>query len=208
MICVGIVEHDPYHREAIAAACRERPDIRCVYAVDSPQSLLSPSASFPSADVLLMGVRAPWTQAVPAIRELRERFSATGVVVISDDEDFHCIFDLLCAGASGYLLRGTSATGLCDAVRQAAQGGAPMSPPIARKVIEFFHHRGADPTRALTPREREIVSGLVDGLSYKQIASRMHITVETVRSHIKSTYHKLHVHGKAELIARTLRGEL
>jgi DNA-binding NarL/FixJ family response regulator len=129
-------------------------------------------------------------------------------VVISDDGDFHCIFDLLCAGASGYLLRGTSAVGLCDAVRQVAEGGAPMSPQIARKVIEFFHHRGADPTRALTPREREIVSGLVDGLSYKQIADRMHITVETVRSHIKSIYHKLHVHGKAELIARTLRGEL
>ncbi len=99
-------------------------------------------------------------------------------------------------------------SGLCDAVRQVAEGGAPMSPQIARKVIEFFHHRGADPTRALTPREREIVSGLVDGLSYKQIADRMHITVETVRSHIKSIYHKLHVHGKAELIARTLRGEL
>jgi DNA-binding NarL/FixJ family response regulator len=208
MISVGIVEHDPHQREAIAAALRERPDIRCVCAVDSPQSLLASSASFPSADVLLMGVRAPWTQAAPAIRELRERFPATSVVVISDDGDFHCIFDLLCAGASGYLLRSTSLPGLCDAVRQVAEGGAPMSPQIARKVIEFFHHRGADPTRALTPREREIVSGLVDGLSYKQIADRMHITVETVRSHIKSIYHKLHVHGKAELIARTLRGEL
>ena len=208
MICVGIVEHDPHQREAIAAACRERPDIRCVYAVDSPQSILSPSASLPSADVLLMGIGAPRTEAAPAIRELRERFPATSVVVISDDGDFHCIFDLLCAGASGYLLRGASAPGLCDAVRQVAEGGAPMSPQIARKVIEFFHHRGADPTRALTPRERESVSGLVDGLSYKQIADRMHITVETVRSHIKSIYHKLHVHGKAELISRSLRGEL
>jgi DNA-binding NarL/FixJ family response regulator len=208
MICVGIVEHDPHQREAIAAACRERQDIRCVYAVGTPQSLLTPTASFPPADVLLLGVEAPRSDAAPAIREFRERFPATSVVVISDEGDFHCIFDLLCAGASGYLLRGTSAPDLCDAVRQVAEGGGPMSPQIARKVIEFFHHRGADPTRALTPREREIVSGLVDGLSYKQIADRMHITVETVRSHIKSIYHKLHVHGKAELIARSLRGEL
>ena len=206
MICVGIVEPDVHLRGAMAELCAGQMDIQCLFSVGSPRDLRTPSEPLPPPGVLLLGVGQARSDAAQDVRLLHDLFPAAAVVAISDEADFHLLFDLLSAGACGVLLRGAPVPDLCGAVREAAGGGAPMSPQIARAVVGFFHHRGADFSGMLTPRERDIVSGLLEGLTYKQVGARLNITLETVRSHIKSIYQKLHVHGKVELISRSLRG--
>ena len=95
-----------------------------------------------------------------------------------------------------------------EGIELLTQGGSPMSPQIARKVIEFFKPVKSKSSSVLSDKEKEIVIGLVDGLSYKLIADRLEISIETVRFHIKNIYRKLHVHGKAEVITKSLRGEI
>jgi DNA-binding NarL/FixJ family response regulator len=123
--------------------------------------------------------------------------------------DSHKIFDSLVAGASGYLLKHTSLPEIKEAIENLVDGGAPMSPQIARKVIQHFNKPVAEkPESDLTAREQDIVNGLVDGLSYKMIADRFDISIDTVRAHIRNIYKKLHVNSKAEVIAKSLRGEI
>jgi DNA-binding NarL/FixJ family response regulator len=123
--------------------------------------------------------------------------------------DSHKIFDSLVAGASGYLLKHTSLPEIKESIDLLLTGGAPMSPQIARKVIQHFNKPQPDkPDSGLTSREQDIVNGLVDGLSYKLIADRFDISIDTVRAHIRNIYKKLHVNSKAEVIAKSLRGEI
>ena len=120
------------------------------------------------------------------------------------------IFDSLVAGASGYLLKHTSLPEIHESIQTLLKGGAPMSPQIARKVIGHFNkpRKQAEEKSDLTLREQDIVNGLVDGLSYKLIADRYEISIDTVRAHIRNIYRKLHVNSKAEVIAKSLRGEI
>jgi len=132
------------------------------------------------------------------------------IIILTVYHDSHKIFDSLCAGASGYLLKHTSLPEIKEAIETLVDGGSPMSPQIARKVIDYFKKPEIkkEPESELTPREQEIVVGLVDGLSYKMIADRMGIAIDTVRAHIRNIYKKLHVNSKAEVIAKSLRGEI
>jgi DNA-binding NarL/FixJ family response regulator len=129
--------------------------------------------------------------------------------VFSVYNDSRKIFNSLQAGATGYLLKNTPLDEIKAGIQLLANGGSPMSPQIARKVIEFFGPNKKDEkVSPLSDKENEIVVAIVDGLSYKLIADRLNISIETVRFHIKSIYRKLHVHGKAEVIAKSLRGEI
>src|SRR5699024_11588195 len=114
------------------------------------------------------------------------------------------------AGASGYLLKHTSLPEIKESILKLLDGGAPMSPQIARKVISHFQEEKSKGNKDsdLTPREHDIVNGLVDGLSYKMIAGRYDISIDTVRAHIRNIYLKLHVNSHAQVIAKSLKGEL
>jgi RNA polymerase sigma factor (sigma-70 family) len=121
------------------------------------------------------------------------------------------VFQAICAGASGYLLKNTGMEEILQAIRQAVAGGVPMSATIARRVMEMFRDfapRPDDAARDLTPREREVLKALADGLDYKQIADRLCISMDTVRSHIRHIYEKLQVHSKSEAVAKALRQRL
>jgi DNA-binding NarL/FixJ family response regulator len=118
------------------------------------------------------------------------------------------IFEALCAGASGYLLKNAPFEELKNSIIELKKGGAPMSPQIARKVIDYFKPKKEPKESVLSDKEKEVVVALVDGLSYKQIAERLFISFETVRSHIKNIYKKLHVHSKAEIIKKSFRDEI
>jgi DNA-binding NarL/FixJ family response regulator len=161
-------------------------------------------------DVILMDIGLPGMSGISAIRLVRERYPDIDVIMLTVYHDPHKVFQSLCAGASGYLLKTTPFAMIREAIELVRNGGAAMSPQIARKVIDYFHpgvqNRGE--TCPLTAREREVVLALVEGLSYKLIAEQMNVSLDTVRSHIKSIYRKLHVHGKAEVIGRSLRGEI
>jgi DNA-binding NarL/FixJ family response regulator len=146
---------------------------------------------------------------IEGIGIIKEKYPEIEIIMLTVYHDSHKIFDSLKAGASGYLLKHTSLPEIKESIQKLAAGGAPMSPQIARKVIQHFNKPDKKETESdLTPREQDIVNGLVDGLSYKLIADRFDISIDTVRAHIRNIYKKLHVNSKAEVITKSLRGEI
>ncbi|MFN3444981.1 MAG: DNA-binding response regulator, partial [Bacteroidia bacterium] len=132
----------------------------------------------------------------------------TDVIMLTVFMDSEKIFNALCAGATGYLLKGTPMPEILKAIIEIHNGGSYMSPSIARKVVEHFKMPTKRINADLTEREREVINCLLDGLSYKLIADRLNISIDTVRFRIKSIYKKLHVNSKAEILSKALKGEI
>jgi DNA-binding NarL/FixJ family response regulator len=209
MIAVGIIEDDATVREAFRDYCNAQAGMSCVAAEESAEDFLERMRSGDVPDVVLMDIGLPGMSGIEAIRFVRELDSRVNIIMLTVYMDTAKIFRSLCAGATGYLLKTTPFHEIKEAIEIVYRGGAPMSPQIARKVINLFQEgeRKQLPS-PLTPKEQQVVVGLVEGLSYKMIADRLDVTIETVRSHIKSIYTKLQVHGKAEVIARSMKGEI
>ncbi len=126
-----------------------------------------------------------------------------------DDDEY--IFNAICSGASGYILKTTTPAGYIEAINNVYAGGSPMSPLVARKVFQLFKSNITIPSKDeynLTPREKEVLQYLIDGRSYKMIAEEMHISNETVKTHMKNIYIKLHVNSNTEAVAKALRNKL
>jgi len=209
MIFVGIVEDDQEIRNGIVSFLSRQPGFVCDLAVGSVEELLASLSSENSPQVLIMDLGLPGMSGIEGISFVKSRYPEMDIVVFSVYNDPKKIFDSLCAGATGYLLKNTPFSELKEGIELLAKGGSPMSPQIARKVIDFFQPaKKIEKVSLLSDKEKEIVVGLVDGLSYKLIADRLSISIETVRFHIKNIYRKLHVHGKAEVISKSLRGEI
>jgi DNA-binding NarL/FixJ family response regulator len=146
---------------------------------------------------------------ISGIKIIKEKFPDINIIMFTIYHDSNKIFQSLRAGASGYLLKTTPFADIKNAIEVVHKGGSFMSPQIARKVIAFFHDKKSKAApSSLTDKEKEIVLALADGLSYKMIADKQNISIETVRSHIKNIYKKLHVHCKAEVIKKSLSGEI
>ena len=209
MVTVGIIEDDHEVCEGIREFCNAQPDLSCDLAEGSAEAFLRKLTPETVPDVILMDIALPGMSGVDATRLIKERFPDVDILMLTVYMDPGKVLESLCAGASGYILKTTPFQQIRESIKIVHAGGAPMSPPIARKVIEHFH--GEHATSAgppLTGKEREVITGLVDGLSYRMIADRLCVTIETVRSHIKNIYRKLQVHNKAEVIRRNLRGEI
>ena len=209
MIFVGIVEDDDQIRKSIQDFLNRQNGFRCDWAFNSIEALLLHLRAESLPQVLIMDLGLPGMSGIDGMKLIKQKHPQIDLVVFSVYNDSQKIFDSLCAGATGYLLKNTPLDEIKSGIELLVSGGSPMSPQIARKVIEFFAPRGKrEPESPLSAKEKEIVVGLVDGLSYKLIADRLNISIETVRFHIKSIYRKLHVHGKAEVISKSLRGEI
>ena len=154
-------------------------------------------------DVVLMDVHMPGESGINGIRRVKEAKPDTAVIMFTGLEDDETLFKCLCAGANGYLLKRTSPSRLFDAIQEVMDGGAPMSPSIARKVLSSFNrvHRNQ---YSLTARELEVLTMLTRGLSTKIMASELSISFETARSHLKNIYGKLHVNCGKEAISKAL----
>lgn len=161
-------------------------------------------------DVVLMDIDMPGIGGIEAVRTLHRSHPQLPIMMLTVFADEERVFGSLRAGAVGYLLKNNDPNALLEAIREVHAGGAPMTPSIARKVMLHFQQEA--PAEAsgviLSAREKEVLQALVDGLSYKMIADRLGISFETVRSHIKHIYEKLHVHNSAEAVAKTLKGRL
>jgi DNA-binding NarL/FixJ family response regulator len=209
MIYVGIVEDDIEIREAICSYLNDQENMRCELAEESVEKFMRILYPDKLPNVILMDIGLPGMSGISGIKLIKEKYSEIDILMLTIHNDPHKIFQSLCAGATGYLLKATPLTEIKKFIEEVYMGGAPMSPQIARRVIEYFQkgkvHKKESP---LTDKEREIVLDLVDGLSYKMIADRQHITIETVRTHIKHIYNKLHVHCKADVIRKSLQGEI
>ncbi len=207
MIKVALIEDTAEIREGIENFLNQQKDMACLFAADSVERFLKEIKSTP--DVLLLDITLPGMSGLSGIPHLKEKFPRLEIIMITIHDDPNRIFEALCQGATGYLLKNTPFLDIKKSIEEIHRGGSPMSPQIARKVIHHFQNiRPAKSESPLSPKEKEIVTGLVDGLSYKMIADRLEITIETVRTHIKNIYQKLQVHSKAEVITKSLRGEI
>jgi len=161
-------------------------------------------------DVVLMDIDLPGMSGIEGIKRLNTIFPDIRIMVLTIYEEKDTVFKALCAGACGYMVKKTPPAQLLEAIQDAYEGGAPMSSHIARKVVDFFQDKGrmnveVDNDIDLTPREKEVLTGLVDGNNYKAIADKLFISVETVRFHFRNIYKKLHVHSKSEAVAAAIK---
>ncbi len=209
MINIAIVEDDPFVRESLKEFIDDQPDMVCTAARDSVESFLHQLNKNNVPDVILMDIGLPGMSGISGIKLVKERFPEVNILMLTVYNDSYRIFQSLCAGASGYLLKNTPFPEIREAIEIVSRGEACMSPQIARKVVDFFQaDKKQEKDSPLTQKEKEIVLCLVDGLSYKMIADKQCVSLETVRSHIKKIYKKLQVHSKAEVIKKSLDGEI
>ncbi|MEO5905643.1 MAG: response regulator transcription factor [Saprospiraceae bacterium] len=159
-------------------------------------------------EIVLMDIEMNGTNGLKGLSIIKKKYAHVHVIMLTVFEDNDSIFEAICAGASGYLLKKTSHEKIVDAIEDVLQGGAPITSSIARKVLELFPKAPTqrDEINKLTPREQEVLHLLVSGHSYKMIADKCGITLETVRSHIKRIYEKLQVHSATEAAAKTYMG--
>lgn len=208
-IRVGIVEDQRRMREGLCTLIEGSEGFACVGAWGSIEEALAAEWS-DAPDVVLTDLGLPGIGGIEGIPKLRQLHPRAAIVVLTVYEDNDRIFRALCAGANGYLLKNTAPARLLESLRDAVNGGAPMSPEIARQVIEVFR-RFRPPERAqynLTPHEIRLLKMLVEGHSYKTAARELQVSVNTVAFHIQSIYGKLQVHSKSEAVARALRENL
>ncbi|HLX13236.1 MAG TPA: response regulator transcription factor [Bacteroidota bacterium] len=204
MISVCIVEDDPDIRESLAILIDGMPGFSCKQKFESAEEALKDIAINPP-DVVLMDIQLPGINGIEAVRRLRDRNSEVDIIMLTVHEDEDSVFQSLCAGASGYLPKNTPPAKLLDAISEVRRGGSPMGANIARLVVKSFQTTH-DPM--LSEREYGVLDRLCKGDSYKEIAERLFISEETVRSHIKNIYRKLEVHSKAEAVAKALHSKI
>ena len=162
-------------------------------------------------EIVLMDIDMPGISGIEAVRIIREKFPEVQVMMQTVFEDNEKVFDSICAGASGYLLKNSLSEQIISAIRELKNGGAPMSPGIAKKVIHRFQEqnpyiKGDD--FKLTEREKEVLTCLVKGMSYKMIADACFVSVDTVKFHIKKIYEKLHVNSKSEAVVKAMKNKI
>ncbi len=208
MILVGIVEDDLPIRNLLQHYLNQQGNFSCSMAFGSVESLRKALTPENQPDVLLMDIGLPGMSGIDGMKLIKSDYPEIDIIMLTVYNDPDKIFQSLCAGATGYLLKNTPLSEIKEGIELLKRGGSPMSPQIARKVVEFFNVEKKPVESPLSEKEKEIVIGLVDGLSYKLIADRLAISIETVRFHIKNIYRKLHVHSKAEVISKSLKGEI
>lgn len=170
--------------------------------VDEQMEALSPQ-------LVIMDIDMPGMTGIEGVRRIKSSFPEIRVIMYTVFDDDNRIFDCICNGADGYLLKNTSPLKLIAALEELAAGGIPMSPFVAQKVFQYF--RTAKPGREsfnLTPRETEILEWLVRGNSYKMIADKALISIDTVKKHLQNIYHKLHVNCGTEAVAKALQHKI
>ena len=156
-------------------------------------------------DVVIMDINMPGKIGFEAVREIKEVRPQTFIIMYTMFENDENLFSSLCAGANGYILKKTSPFKLFEAINDVMEGGAPMSPSIAKRVLQSFEIKSAGREYNITPREKEILQLLIKGYSIKVIASELKISFDTARTHLKNIYPKLHVNCGKEAIAKVLR---
>lgn len=162
-----------------------------------------------AAELVVMDIDMPGIGGVEGVKQIKQAAPLTKVVMHTMFDDDNRIFDSICAGADGYLLKNTSPMQLITALQEVMQGGAPMSPFVAQKVFQFFRNQQQPLSDFnLTNRETVILELLVKGNSYKMIADKSNVTIDTVKKHLQNIYHKLHVNCGTEAVAKALQHKI
>lgn len=206
-----IYEDNRELRESFVALLKLSDSIELVGAFENCMNVEKNTALL-NPDVVLMDIDMPGMSGVEGVKKIKETNPEVHVIMLTVFDDNTNIFDSICAGASGYLLKRTPPHKIVEAIFDAVSGGAPMTSSVARQVLEVFSKLNTEKASRedynLTEREHETLSWLVQGFSYKMIAGKMEISIDTVRAHIKKIYEKLHVHSLGEAVAKAIHQKI
>ncbi len=215
-IQVSLVEDQTQTRQGLTALIDGTPGYRCAGAWRSCEEMLGRLPEV-RPDVLLLDIGLPGMSGIDGARRAREVVSALPILMLTVHEDNDLVLEALCAGACGYLVKKTLPARLLEAIREAHEGGSPMSSHIARRVVDVLRalrvetapepagSAGDESGGLLTSRERQILRGLAAGNTYQTAALSLGISTDTVRFHIRKIYRKLHAHSQSEAVAKALR---
>ena len=208
-IRVVIIEDQRDVREGLKLLINGSPGFECLAAYRSVEDTLAGLDPIDAPDLILTDIGLPGMSGIEGIKLFREQLPQTAILALTVYENNDKIFNALCAGATGYLLKNTPPARLLEALKEAVTGGSPMSPEVARRVVTLF--RQFQPVSAsyeLTPQERQLLKLLVEGHHKKTAADVMGISFHTVSFHLRHIYEKLQVHSKSEAVAKSLREHL
>jgi len=205
---IAIFEDNRKYRESLEFLIVTTSDMELCGSFDDT-TRLSQKIEALQPDVVLMDINIPGKNGIDAVKEITDNFPGVHVCMQTVFDDDDKIFASLCNGASGYILKNTPPEKVLQAIREVADGGSFFTPSVAKKVLNNFQQQAQQVEfTQLTEREKEILKMLVDGMSYKIIADKAFISYETVHSHIKKIYEKLHVNSKSEAVVKAIKNRL
>jgi DNA-binding NarL/FixJ family response regulator len=206
MISVSIVDDEKELRDSIATFVNGSKGFRCVSAYSNAEAAVK-GLPADRPDVVLMDINMAGMTGIECVERLKAAAPDIQIVMLTVYEDTDKIFKALAAGASGYLLKRLTPSKLLQAIQEVHEGGSPMSASIARKVVASFQKAGpvGEKVAHLSPREQAVLEQLAKGLTYKQIADHLGISIDTIRTYLRRIYEKLHVQSRTEAVARYLR---
>jgi len=209
-IKVAVFEDNKILRESLQQLINSTADIACVGAFPDANKIVS-NMELANPDVVLMDIDMPGISGIEAVQVIKEKFPQVRILMQTVFDDNDKIFAAICAGASGYILKKTSPLNILQAIRETHEGGAPMTPSVALKVLHMLRLQASGAIKEfidLSEREKEILALLVKGKAYKNIAVECFISIDTVNTHVRHIYEKLQVHSKGEAIAKAIHQKL
>jgi len=209
VIRVAIIEDERDIRESLSVLVNGTPGYRCTGSYRTMEEALD-GIAHQLPDVVLSDIGLPGKSGIEGVKLLKERHPKLLVLMLTVHDDDERIFNAMCAGACGYLLKKTPPARLLESLKEVVQGGAPMSPEVARRVVALFREI-RPPDRAdyhLTPHETRLLKLFVEGHNYKTAAMELGVSVNTVNFHVRSIYEKLQVHSRSEAVAKALLNRL
>lgn len=207
-IRVALFDDNQDRRESLHYLLSMQEGFECVGAFSDCRDVVRNIAQT-QPDVVLMDIEMPYVNGIEGVKKIKLQFPKLPVLMQTVYEDDDHVFESIKSGASGYLLKKTSPEKIIEALKEAADGGAPITPSIALRILRYFQgNTQNENTYALTEKEKLILALLVEGLSYKMIANKESISYHTVNSHVRRIYEKLHVHSLGEAVGKALRERL
>ncbi|MFH1527273.1 MAG: response regulator transcription factor [Bacteroidota bacterium] len=203
---IWVIEDNAHFRRTIQWLINSDPGMKCTYSFESCEDALLKLEKEVPPDLILLDINLPGMDGIQGIEKLKLISPETYIVILTVYDENDKVFDALCAGASGYLLKDSAPEKIIDSIEEAIAGGAPMSIQIARKVLEIFSQlKPKKSDYGLTPREKELLQLMAVGLSRQQIADKLFISFHTVTTHLKNIYSKLHVNSKSGAISKVYK---
>jgi len=208
-IQVLIIEDDAAYRDSLQSLINRSADLACPFACESCEEALELLNNAFVPQVILLDIKLPGMSGIEGIRKLKTLSPVSHTIILTVFDDDDNVFNAICEGAIGYLLKSATAEQITAAIHEVMAGGAAISPHIATKILKMFtQYSQPKQEYGLTHREKEILQLLVNGLSKKHVAAQLHISLLTIDTHLKNIYAKLHVHSQIDVIAKTLKEHL
>jgi DNA-binding NarL/FixJ family response regulator len=211
LIRVAVFEDNRHLRETFELLLKNSDGFTCSGAWPDCHNVVVNLKSNPS-DIVLMDIEMPGINGIDATKLIKQHFPGTQILIQTVFFEDEFIFNAICAGASGYILKSTTPQGYIQAIKDVQAGGSPITPGIARKVLDLFKNNlePAAPVKDynLTAQEKKVLQLLVEGKSYKVIAAELFLSIDTIKTHVRNTYSKLHVHSATEAVSLAIRGKI